>query len=261
MIQLAANLSLLFTEHPFLERFVAAAEAGFHAVETQFPYAWPAEHQARELQRLGLQQVLINLPAGDWDKGERGIACHPDRVEEFRAGVERAIEYAQILGCTRINCLAGIQPQNVSDKQAEGVMISNLAYAAGQLETAGIELVIEAINTHDIPGFFLNSTAQAAALIDRVGASNLGIQYDIYHMQMMGEDTAAVLHSHRDLIKHIQIADAPGRHEPGSGQIDYAGLFALIERIGYQGWVSCEYLPARDTLSGLEWLQRFGLKL
>lgn len=260
MIQLAANLSLLFNEHPFLERFAAAADAGFSAVETQFPYAWPAEQQAQALQRQGLKQVLINLPAGNWDKGERGIACHPDRVEEFRTGVERAIEYARVLNCTQINCLAGIQPEEVSAEQAQAVLVANLAYAAEQLASAGIELVIEAINTVDIPGFFLHSTAQAAAIIDRVGASNLGIQYDIYHMQMMGEDTAGMLSTHRDLIRHIQIADAPGRHEPGTGQIDYSALFELIEQIGYRGWVSCEYLPAQDTLSGLGWIERFGLK-
>jgi len=261
MLRLAANLSMLFCEKPFLERFEAAAQAGFTAVETQFPYAWPAERQARELQRLGLKQVLINLPAGDWDAGERGIACHPDRVEEFRKGVERAIEYARVLGCTRINCLAGIPPRDVSTAQAQGVFVANLAYAACQLEAAGIELVIEAINTVDIPGFFLHSTAQAETIINQVGTDNLGIQYDIYHMQMMGEDTAGMLADRRELIRHIQIADAPGRHEPGTGQIDYSGLFELIDRIGYRGWVSCEYLPAGDTAEGLTWVDRYGLEL
>ncbi|KEA64196.1 Hydroxypyruvate isomerase [Marinobacterium lacunae] len=259
MIRLAANLSMLFCEHPFMERFDAAARAGFKAVETQFPYAWPAESQRAELERLGLKQVLINLPAGDWEAGERGIACHPDRVEEFRAGVGQAIEYAQTLGCTRINCLAGIQPADVSDEQAHGVFVANLAYAAGQLEAAGMELVIEAINTRDIPGFFLHATDQAASIIEQVGASNLGIQYDIYHMQMMGEDTAAQFKRHQGMIRHIQFADAPGRHEPGTGSIDFTSLFKLIDGSRYTGWVSCEYKPVGDTAAGLGWIDRLGL--
>lgn len=261
MIRLAANLSLLFCEHPFPERFEAAARAGFKAVETQFPYAWSAREQAEQLKRLGLQQVLINLPAGDWEAGERGIACHPDRVEEFRAGVEQAIEYARTLECSQVNCLAGVPPSGVGPDQAEGVFVANLAYAAGQLERAGIRLLIEAINTFDIPGFFLDSTTQALGIIDKTCADNLGVQYDIYHMQRMEEDSAEQLSRHMAKIRHIQIADAPGRHEPGSGGIDYRKLLQLIDQSDYDGWVGCEYLPEQDTLAGLSWIEQYGLTL
>lgn len=260
MIRLAANLSLLFSERPFMARFEAAAEAGFSAVETQFPYPWPAAAQARELERLGLEQVLINLPAGDWDAGERGIACDPSRVSEFRAGVEQALDYAARLNCRRLNCLAGIPPADISAEAARDTFMENLAYAAARLAQAGRELLIEPINNRDMAGFFLTDMAQAVAIVEALGAHNLRIQYDLYHRAMMGEEIHTDLARHQALIGHIQIADAPGRHEPGSGALDYHALFQAITRSGYEGWVSAEYLPAGDTAAGLVWIERYGLR-
>lgn len=254
MPKFAANLSMLFTEVEFLDRFEAAAKAGFKGVEYLFPYDYPAEELKRRLDANGLTQVLFNLPAGDWAAGERGIACHPDRVEEFREGAERAIAYARVLGNTQVNCLAGIQPEGVSDDQARATLVENLRFAAGKLAAAGILLVAEPINTRDIPGFFLNRTEQALALFDEVGSDNLKLQYDIYHMQIMEGDLAPTLETHLARIAHVQIADTPGRHEPGSGEIHYPFLFAHLDRLGYEGWVSAEYKPAGRTEEGLGWL-------
>ncbi|MDR5891260.1 hydroxypyruvate isomerase [Halomonas mongoliensis] len=254
MPKFAANLSMLFTEVEFLDRFEAAAKAGFKGVEYLFPYDYPAEELRRRLDANGLTQVLFNLPAGDWAAGERGIACHPDRVEEFREGVERAIAYARVLGNTQVNCLAGIQPEGVSDDQARATLVENLRFAAGKLAAAGILLIAEPINTRDIPGFFLNRTEQALALFDEVGSDNLKLQYDIYHMQIMEGDLAPTMERHLARIAHVQIADNPGRHEPGSGEIHYPFLFAHLDRLGYEGWVSAEYKPAGRTEEGLGWL-------
>ena len=256
MPKFAANLSMLFTEEAFLDRFKAAAEAGFKGVEYLFPYDYtPAEIKSR-LDANGLTQVLHNLPAGDWAAGERGIACHPDRVEEFRAGVEQAIDYATALGCKQVNCLAGIQPAGVSDEQAHRTLVDNLRYAAEKLEAAGILLLAEPINTRDIPGFFLNRTEQALALFDEAGSNNLKLQYDIYHMQIMEGDLAPTIERHLDRIAHVQLADNPGRHEPGTGEINYPFLFAHLDRLGYDGWVGCEYKPKSTTREGLGWLDQ-----
>ncbi|MDR5865463.1 hydroxypyruvate isomerase [Halomonas koreensis] len=254
MAKFAANLSMLFTEVDFLDRFQAAAEAGFKGVEYLFPYDFEAAEIKQRLDDNGLSQVLFNLPAGDWGAGERGIACHPDRVEEFRAGVDRAIEYAKVLGNTQVNCLAGIQPEGVSDDQARQTLVDNLRFAADKLEAAGILLIAEPINTRDIPGFFLNRTEQALALFDEVGSSNLKLQYDIYHMQIMEGDLAPTIEKHFDRIAHVQLADNPGRHEPGTGEINYPFLFAHLDRLGYQGWIGCEYKPQAGTREGLGWL-------
>ncbi|WP_445004593.1 hydroxypyruvate isomerase [Halomonas mongoliensis] len=254
MPKFAANLSMLFTEVEFLDRFEAAAKAGFKGVEYLFPYDYPAESLKARLDANGLTQVLFNLPAGDWAAGERGIACHPDRVEEFREGVERAIDYARVLGNAQVNCLAGIQPEGVSDDQARATLVENLRFAADKLAAAGILLVAESINTRDIPGFFLNRTAQALDIFDEVGSDNLKLQYDIYHMQIMEGDLAPTLETHLARIAHVQIADNPGRHEPGSGEIHYPFLFAHLDRLGYEGWVSAEYKPAGRTEEGLGWL-------
>ncbi|MCH4562071.1 MULTISPECIES: hydroxypyruvate isomerase [Halomonas] len=254
MPKFAANLSMLFTEEDFLDRFEAAADAGFTGVEYLFPYDYsPAELKSR-LDAHGLTQVLHNLPAGDWAAGERGIACHPDRVEEFRAGVDKAIEYATALGCEQVNCLAGIQPEGVSDEQARETLIDNLRFAADRLEAAGILLLAEPINTRDIPGFFLNRTEQALAIFDEVGSRNLKLQYDIYHMQIMEGDLAPTIERHLDRIAHVQLADNPGRHEPGTGEIHYPFLFAHLDRLGYRGWIGCEYKPKTTTREGLGWL-------
>ncbi|MCK2127466.1 hydroxypyruvate isomerase [Thauera aromatica] len=250
-----ANLSLLFTERPFLERFEAAAEAGFTGVEYLFPYAFDKAVLAERLQRHGLVQVLHNLPAGDWEGGERGIACHPDRVGEFQDGVGRAIEYATALGCGQVNCLAGIAPGNVDADRVQATLIDNLRFAARQFKAAGLRLLVEPINTYDMPGFYLNRTAQAAALLDAVGADNLFIQYDVYHAQRMEGELGNTLANYLPRIAHIQIADNPGRNEPGTGEINYAWLFRHLDRLGYTGWIGCEYKPAAGTREGLGWIQ------
>jgi hydroxypyruvate isomerase len=253
MPKFAANLTMLFNEVDFLDRFQAAAASGFESVEYLFPYAYPAEELRSRLGAHQLTQVLHNLPAGDWAAGERGIACLPDRVAEFEAGVDRAIAYAKTLGCTRLNCLAGIKPPSLDDDTARATFVTNLRSAAPRLERAGIQLLIEPINTHDMPGFFLSGTAQALAIIDEVGSGNLFLQFDMYHMHRMGEDLAATIDTHLDRIAHMQLADAPGRHEPGTGEIDYASLFRRIDRAGYTGWIGCEYLPLGSTVDGLGW--------
>ncbi|WP_395703072.1 hydroxypyruvate isomerase [Aquabacterium sp.] len=256
MPQFAANLTMLFNEVPFLDRFERAAKAGFKAVEFLFPYAYaPAEIKAR-LDAHSLQLVLHNLPAGDWDAGERGIACLPDRVEEFRAGVARAIDYAQALGVPQLNCLAGKAPAGIDDAVLRRTLVANLRHAAAELQRVGLKLLVEPINTFDIPGFYVNRTAQALSILDEVGAANAFVQYDIYHAQRMEGELAATLQQQLARIGHVQLADNPGRHEPGSGEINYEFLFAHLDRIGYRGWVGCEYKPAGTTEAGLGWRQR-----
>jgi hydroxypyruvate isomerase len=256
MPRFAANLTMLFTEHPFLDRFERAAAAGFEAVEFLFPYAHPAQEIKDRLDANGLTLVLHNLPAGDWDAGERGIACHPDRVQEFRAGVARAIAYAQVLGVPQLNCLAGKVPAGVGADVLRSTFAANLRHAAAEFKKAGLKLLIEPINSFDIPGFYLNTTAQALSLLDEVGADNAFVQYDIYHAQRMEGELAATMQKHLPRIGHIQLADNPGRNEPGTGEINYAFLFAHLDRIGYGGWIGCEYKPAAGTEAGLGWRQR-----
>jgi hydroxypyruvate isomerase len=257
MPKFAANLTMLFNDVPFLERFAAAKAAGFKAVEYLFPYAYDKNELAGLLKTHGLQQVLHNLPAGNWDGGERGIACHPDRVEEFRKGVDQAIEYAQALGCPQVNCLAGKVPAGVSQAQAQAqtTFVANLKYAADKLKAVGIRLLIEPINSYDIPGFFLNTTAQAAAVLDAVGSDNLYIQYDIYHAQRMEGELAATAQKYLARIAHIQLADNPGRNEPGTGEINYPFLFRHLDAVGYTGWIGCEYKPKTNTVDGLGWIK------
>jgi hydroxypyruvate isomerase len=256
MPKFAANLTMLFTEHAFLDRFEHAAKAGFTAVEFLFPYAFPTAEIEARLKDNGLQLVLHNLPAGDWDAGERGIACLPERIDEFRAGVARAIEVGTALGAPQLNCLAGKAPAGVDAARLHDTFVANLRYAAAQLKGAGLKLLIEPINTFDIPGFFLNRTAQAVAILDEVGADNAFVQYDIYHAQRMEGEIAATLSKHLARIGHVQIADNPGRNEPGSGELNYAFLFSHLDRIGYAGHVGCEYKPATTTEAGLGWRQR-----
>jgi hydroxypyruvate isomerase len=259
MPRFAANLTMLFNEVPFLDRFERAAQAGFKAVEFLFPYAFDAQEIRRRLDEHGLQLVLHNLPAGDWDAGERGIACHPDRVDEFRSGVARAVDYAGALGVPRLNCLAGKAPVGVDEATLRTTLVDNVRHAAGELERAGLELLIEPINTFDIPGFYLNRTAQALAILDDVGAGNAFVQYDIYHAQRMEGELAATIEKHLPRIGHIQLADNPGRHEPGTGEINYGFLFEHIDRLGYAGWIGCEYKPEAGTEAGLGWRQRLAL--
>jgi hydroxypyruvate isomerase len=254
MPRFAANLSMLWNELDFLERFGAAARAGFRGVECHFPYSHPPQELAERLHRHGLAQVLFNLPAGDWARGERGIACHPGRVGEFQEGVGRAVDYAAALGCRQVNCLAGIPPPSASPEAVHRTLVDNLRFAAGRLADAGIRLLVEAINTRDMPGFTLCRTAQALALLEEVGSSNLLLQYDAYHMQVMEGDLATTLEKNVARIAHVQIADNPGRHEPGTGEINYRFLFGHLDRIGYQGWVGCEYKPSTTTDAGLGWM-------
>ena len=253
MPRFAANLTMLFTEVPFLDRFELAARAGFEAVEFLFPYAWSAEEIKRRLDDNGLKLVLHNLPAGDWESGERGIACHPDRAAEFREGVSRAIDYATLLGAPRVNCLAGKVPQGVPEVELRTTFVGNLRFAAAELKKSGLKLVIEPINTYDIPGFYLNRTDQAAGLLEEVGADNAFIQYDIYHAQRTEGELAATIEKYLARIGHVQLADNPGRNEPGTGEINYPFLFRHLDAIGYRGWVGCEYKPRTTTVDGLGW--------
>ena len=256
MPRFAANLTMLFNERPFLDRFEAAARAGFKAVEFLFPYAFEVQELRRKLDEHGLTLVLHNLPAGNWEAGERGIACHPDRLEEFRAGVGRAIAYAKVLGVAQLNCLAGKAPAGVPEALLRSTFIDNLRYAATALHDVGLRLLIEPINTFDIPGFYLSRTAQAAGILDDVGADNAFIQYDIYHAQRMEGELAATAQTLLPRIGHIQLADNPGRHEPGTGEINFPFLFAHLDRIGYDGWIGCEYKPTATTEAGLGWRER-----
>ena len=253
MPKLAANLTMLFGEVEFLERFEAAAAAGFKAVEYLFPYAYDPQVLKARLRDHGLTQVLHNLPAGNWAAGERGIACLPDRVDEFQAGVGQAIQYANALDCDRVNCLAGILPPTVDAATARETFVQNLRYAAPRLQAEGITLLIEPINTRDIPGFFLNGTQQAIEIMDAVGSDAVRLQYDIYHMQIMEGDVAPAIERCLPRIGHMQLADVPGRHEPGTGDIDYGSLLTLIDGIGYPGWIGCEYIPKAGTTEGLAW--------
>lgn len=255
MPQFAANLSMLFTELPFMERFAAARTAGFEAVEYLFPYALDKSELAKALKANGLKQVLHNLPAGNWDAGDRGMACDPARVDEFRSGVTLGIEYATALGCPQLNCLAGKLPAGVSADQARATLVANLAFAADKLKAAGLRLLMEPINYYDIPGFFLNRTDQAAAIQDDVGSDNLFIQYDIYHAQRMEGELGNTLKNNLARIGHIQLADNPGRNEPGTGEINYAWLFKHLDAIGYTGWIGCEYKPKTNTVDGLGWIK------
>ena len=256
MPRFAANLSYLFTEVPFERRFAAAAEAGFAAVEFHFPYAFPAARLADAARAAGVEIVLFNLPPGDWAAGERGIACHPDRVDEFRAGIAPAIEYAKALGCPRLNCLAGLLPAGVDAATARATLVANLSFAAQALASAGLTLLLEPINTRDMPGFFVATSRQALDIIAAVGAPNLRLQYDVYHAHIMEGDVARTLAAELPRIGHVQIADHPGRHEPGTGEIDFPFLFGHLDRIGYAGWVGCEYAPSTDTAASLGWLRQ-----
>ena len=256
MPQFAANLTMLFNELPFLERFEKANKAGFKAVEFLFPYPFSASEIKQKLDQYQLKLILHNLPAGDWDAGERGIACLPDRQAEFRDGVSKAIEYAKALGVNQVNCLAGKAPAGADLKILHSTFVENLRYAAQELKKANIRLLIEPINTFDIPGFFLNTTKQATHILEEVASDNLFVQYDIYHAQRMEGELANTIEKNLAKIGHIQLADNPGRNEPGTGEINYAYLFKFLDRIGYQGWIGCEYKPATTTEAGLDWIKQ-----
>lgn len=252
----SANLTMLFTEVDFLDRFERAARAGFIAIEYMFPYAYEAGQLAAKLHRYGLMQVLFNLPAGRWEAGERGIALLPGRIGEFQEGVGHAIEHAKALKCARVNCLVGLTP-DLPENRIRETLVKNLRFASKMLAQENIRLLVESINTRDIPGFYLSSTGQALSLIKEVDHPNLFYQYDIYHMQVMEGNLTETMKNNIDKIAHIQIADNPGRHEPGTGEINFQNLFRFIDEAGYEGFIGCEYKPLKTTEEGLEWIKPY----
>jgi len=256
MPRLAANLTMLFTEHPFLERFAAAADAGFDAVEFLFPYEHSAAEVRGAVRDANLEVVLFNLPAGDWAGGERGLAALPDRVQEFRAGVERALEYAAELDCPRLNCLAGLSADGGDAAAQWRTLVENVRHAGECVAAAGRTLVVEPVNDKDVAGFFLPTTTDAIRLLDEVGDPRVRLQFDVYHVQRMEGDVTARLRALFDRIDHVQIADNPGRHQPGTGELNFGFLFAELDRLGYAGLVGLEYVPEPDTLSSLGWRER-----
>ena len=257
MPRFAANLTMLFNEVPFLERFALAKTGGFKAVEFLFPYEFDVQEIKSALDNNALKLALHNLPAGDWNAGERGIACLPDRIDEFRSGVAKAIEYATILGVPQLNCLAGKAPAESDLKVLHNTFVSNLQYAASELKKVGLKLLIEPINTFDIPGFYLSKTEQGIAILDAVGADNAFLQYDIYHAQRMEGELSNTIQKHLNRIAHIQLADNPGRNEPGTGEINYGYLFGLLDSLGYDGYIGCEYKPLKSTEAGLGWMSQY----
>ena len=256
-MKFAANLTMLFTEYDFLKRFEKAHENKFKAVEYLFPYAYESSELKKLLDEYNLIQALHNLPAGDWENGERGIACNPDKMQDFKDGVHIAIEYAKKLNCNKLNCLIGIPDGNFSDQDIENCILENLKFASSVLEKENIQLLIEPVNTIDIPGFYLNTTKQAKNLLNKVNSNNLFIQYDIYHMQIMEGNLSLTIKENLDLIKHIQIADHPGRNEPGTGEINYSFLFSYLKSLNYDGYIGCEYNPETNTEEGLKWKKDF----
>ena len=257
MPRFAANLSMLYHEHDFLDRFEAAARDGFQAVEFLFPYAYKPAELAQRLADHGLQQVLFNAPPGDWEKSERGLACLPGREAEFRSGIQNALEYAQVLNCPRIHVMAGLAPADVAHAKLQTTYETNLAWAAAQAAEAGRNILIEPINTRDIPGFFLNRQDQAHRIVAAVRAPNLKVQMDLYHCQIVEGDVATKIRQYLPTGKvgHFQIAGVPMRHEPDLGELNHSYLFDVIDEVsaacGWQGWIGCEYRPARGTVAGV----------
>ncbi len=257
MLKFSANLSFLYQDLAFLDRFAAAAKDGFRAVEYLGPYSESKEAVAAALRDNGLVQALFNVPSGDWAGGERGIACLPGRVDEFRTGIRTALDYAAALHCPKVNVISGLVPAGADLQALEDVLVDNLKVAAELCAKAGVKLLIEPINTRDIPGFFLTTTSQAERILDRVGHANLYIQYDVYHMQVMQGDLVPTYARLKDRIAHIQVADNPGRNEPGTGEINYPFVLGEIDRLGYDGWIGCEYKPKAGTSEGLGWMQAY----
>ncbi len=249
----AANLSMMFTEHPFLDRFGAAAAAGFTAVEFLFPYAFPAEDIRARLEAHQLTQALFNLPPGNFDAGERGVACLAERADEFREGVSKALAYADTLGCRTLHCMAGLKPQGRPEAELLEVYRRNLEWAAAECRSAGRTLLLEPINGRDMPGYLMNSTVLARQVIGDVGADNLKLQLDLYHLQISEGDLAVRIRDNADITAHVQIAGVPDRHEPDTGEVNYPYLFEVLDATGYTGFVGCEYRPKGRTEDGLGW--------
>ena len=256
MIRFSANLTMLFPDVDFLDRFERAAKAGFKAVEYMFPYPYGKDDLSERLQKYGLQQVLFNLPAGDWAAGDRGLACLPGREEEFRNGVGLAIEYAKALGCPLVNCLVGKAPAGAPEK-ARRTLIDNLRFASAALEKEQIRFLVEPLNIRDMPGFYLCGTGNALKLIAEVNHPNLWLQYDIYHMQVAEGNLMQTMQENFKRIAHIQIADNPGRNEPGTGEINFPNIFRFLDKMGYAGWIGCEYKPLGKTEDGLAWMKPY----
>lgn len=257
MPRFAANLSMMYTEVPFLERFAAAAADGFDAVEFLFPYGFEPTAIAAQLQAHGLEQVLFNLPPGDWDAGERGLACHPGREAEFAASLERALPYARATGCRRLHAMAGLAPKGHEATALRDTYIANLRHAAARLAPLGITLLIEPINPRDMPGYYLTHQQQAHDIVAEVGGPNLKVQMDLYHCQIVEGDLTRRLERHVAGVGHIQIAGVPDRHEPDTGEVNFNALFQRLDALGYGGFVGCEYRPRAGTRDGLGWLQRW----
>jgi len=257
MPRFAANLSMMFTEVDMPDRFGAAAMAGFKGVEYLFPYDYPAEQIKEKLDENGLEQALFDFPAGDWAAGERGLGGLPDRVGEFQDGVGKAIEYAKVLGCERLTVLAGKSVSGVSGVQMQETLVDNLKFAANAVSGTNITVLLEAINTIDIPGYSVFRTNQSRAAVEAAGSPSVKVQYDIYHMQIMEGDITRAIDANMDVIGHFQLADNPGRHEPGTGEINYGFIFKHLDSIGYQGWIGCEYKPLSSTEAGLDWVRPY----
>lgn len=259
MPNLAANISMMFTEVPFMERFAAAASAGFKAVEYLFPYEHPAEDIAAALKENGLANALFNLPPGDWTRGDRGLAALPGRESDFDGLIEQALDYARVIGCDRLHVMAGIPPDDADRAECDAVYIRNIRHAAAKMAPHGIIALIEPINQRDIPGFYLNRQDQALAVLAAVGAENAKVQMDLYHCQIVEGDVAMKIRANYAHVGHFQIAGVPERHEPDIGEVNYPYLFDVIDELGYTGWIGCEYRPRGDTLAGLGWAAPYGI--
>ena len=257
MPKLNANVSMMFNEVDFMDRFAAAARAGFKGVEFLFPYTYDKNQLAEVVRASKLEVILFNTPPGDWNAGDRGTACDPARAGEFREGIGKAIEYALALGCRQIHCMAGLKPRGVNEERMREAYIASLQFAGKETAKHGLKVLIEAINTRDIPGFYLNTSRQAFDIMHYAQVPNLSFQYDIYHMQIVEGDLAPTIEKNLAKIGHMQLADTPGRHEPGTGEINYPFLFQHIDRIGYKGWIGCEYRPATTTEAGLGWAKPY----
>lgn len=259
MTKLAANLSMLFNEVAFLDRFAAAAKCGFKGVEFLFPYDWPAEEIAKAKDEAGVEIALFNLPPGDWDAGERGFAALPGREADFDAGLAPALDYAKALGLSQVHCMAGVPAEAVPRDEARRVFIRNLQAAADHFAKADIKVLIEPINTRDIPGYFLNYQQQAIDVITAVGRENVFVQMDFYHCQVMEGDLLKTFQRNQAKVRHVQIAGNPGRHEPDTGEINYANVLPALDALGYGGWIGCEYKPMEGTTDGLGWAAPYGV--
>lgn len=257
MPRFAANLTLLFNDVAFLDRFDAAARAGFRAVEFRSPYDHPPEEVARAARDAGVEVALFDLPPGAWARGDRGMACDPDRAAEFREGLARALAYAGVLGCPRLHALAGVRPPGVPDDAVQAAWIAAIRLAARTLATEARTLLVEGLNVRDVPGYFLTGSRQAFELMAEVGEPNLRYLFDVYHMQIMEGDLARTLQRRLAGIGHVQIADVPGRNEPGTGEVSFGFLLRHLDRLGYRGLVGCEYRPRAGTRAGLGWMEEF----